>query len=54
MGEKLIWIKRDKKHIIITASYRPAEAVGFFPTTPGRELNMIIQKVLDEEGLTLN
>ena len=46
--------RRNKKLITKTAWYRPAEAVGFFPTTPGGELNRIIQKVLDEEGPRLN
>ena len=46
--------RRNKKLITRTAWYRPAEAVGFFPATPGGELNRIIQKVLDEEGPRLN
>ena len=46
--------RRNRKLITKTSWYRPAEAVGFFPTTPGGELNRIIQKVLDEEGPRLN
>ena len=42
--------RRNKKLITRTAWYRPAEAVGFFPATPGGVLNKIIQNILDEEG----
>ena len=42
--------RRNKKLITRTSWYRPADAVGFFPATPGGELNRIIQGILDEEG----
>ena len=33
-----------------TSWYRPADAVGFFPATPKRELANSIQKITEEEG----
>ena len=32
-----------------TSWYRPRDAVGFFPATPGQELAKIIQEIVDEE-----
>ena len=42
--------RRNKRLITRTSWYRPSEAVGFFPATPGGVLNKIIQNILDEEG----
>ena len=51
------WNKEDRRNnklITKTAWYRPAEAVGCFPATPGGELNRIIQSILDEEGARID
>ena len=37
-----------------TSWYRPADCVGFFPPTPGGELNQEINQVLKEEGRRIN
>ena len=37
-----------------TSWYRPADCVGFYPPTPGGELNHQINQVLEEEGRRVN
>ena len=46
---------RSKKKILARTSwYRPGDAVGFFPATPGQELATAIQEIVDEEGERLD
>ena len=42
--------RRKRKLLSKTSWYRPREAVGFFPATPGQELATMIQEIVDEEG----
>ena len=42
-----MWRKKLVKRV---GWYRPADCIGFFPATPGGELNKRIGKVLEEEG----
>ena len=42
--------RRRKKLLSNTSWYRPADAVGFFPATPNRELATTIQNITKEEG----
>ena len=42
--------RRRKKLVKRVGWYRPADCIGFFPATPGGELNKRIGKVLEEEG----
>ena len=46
--------RRKKKILIKTSWYRPRDAVGFFPATPGQELATTIQEIVDEEGERLD
>ena len=42
--------RRKKKLMTKTSWYRPEDAVGFYPVTPGGELAKEIKKIVDEEG----
>ena len=46
--------RRRRKMVRKTAWYRPADCVGFYPPTPGGELNHQINQVLEEEGKRIN
>ena len=46
--------RRKKKLLAKTSWYRPRDAVGFFPATPGQELATAIQEIVDEEGERLD
>ena len=46
--------RRKRKLMSKTSWYRPRDAVGFFPATPGQELAKIIQEIVDEEGERLD
>ena len=46
--------RRRKKLLTKTSWYRPRDAVGFFPATPGQELARTIQEIVDEEGERLD
>ena len=49
------WDKEGRRKKKLLASwYRPRDAVGFFPATPGQELAMAIKEIVDEEGERLD
>ena len=49
------WDKEGRRKKKLLASwYRPRDAVGFFPATPGQELARTIQEIVDEEGERLD
>ena len=46
--------RRKKKLLTKTSWYRPFDAVGFFPPTPGAKLAKILQEIVTEETSRIN